>query len=251
MGADSSAWVVTFTPMPTPDLRLICCPYAGGSPELFRSWQDELAEGVQLLALRLPGRGRRIREAPYERWEPLLDDAFAALSPYLSQPHAFYGHSFGGRLLYRLGQLTAACWPGSTRRLFVSGCRSPNVEQRRPYLHQLSEADFRDALREMGGIPEEVLASKSIMASLLPVIRGEIRLAELWGGTGDAAAVTAPITALVGSEDHIDGWASMRDWPRFGGPGSEVLRVAGGHFFPHTNPRAVVDILNARLDAAR
>jgi medium-chain acyl-[acyl-carrier-protein] hydrolase len=246
MCAERADWMVTFKSRSSPSIRLICCPYAGGSPELFRNWQDGLDEGVELLALRLPGRGSRIRESLYRDWEPLLKDVFAALLPYLAEPHAFYGHSFGGRLLYNLAQLTTVKQPGATRRLFLSGCRSPNIPQRRPYLHEMPDEDFRNALRDMRSMPEEILASKAIMRSVLPVIRSEIRLAEIWGDPG-SVGIDIPITAIVGSEDHIDDRDSMRDWQQYGGEGSEVIEVPGDHFFLKTHQQVLIDIINARL----
>ncbi|WP_406464776.1 alpha/beta fold hydrolase [Streptomyces sp. NBC_01622] len=229
-------------------MTLICFPWAGGSPEVFRSWAGGLADGIELLAVRLPGRGPRIKEPPYENWELLLKDAAAALSPHLERPHALYGHSFGGRLAYELARLAATAHPGRTRRLFVSACRSPDTPQGRPHLHTLSDHELREALLHLGGMPPELLGDDRLMRLMLPTIRSEIRLAETWGGR-DGGGVEVPITAMCGRADHVDGRAGMARWSSFGGRGCELVDMPGGHFFPLTHRPHLLDVLNSRLGA--
>ena len=47
-----------------PRARLLCLPPAGAGAQFFRGWSDALPDGVEVLALRLPGRESRLREAP-------------------------------------------------------------------------------------------------------------------------------------------------------------------------------------------
>ena len=207
----------------TPRTRLICVPFAGGSPDLFRAWAGRLGDDLELLAVRLPGHGTRMMDRPYTSWAPLIEDTFAALEPYLAEPHFFYGHSFGGRLAYELCQRAAAPYPGMTSGLFLSACRSPDRPQNRPYMHEMSDAGFRSAVREMGGTPGEVLEHKALMRLLLPAIHSEIRLAELWTDR-HPRGVDAPIVAMYGRDDPIDGHASMRGWTSLQ---PDRLRTAG------------------------
>jgi surfactin synthase thioesterase subunit len=244
-------WVLTVNARSgDPRIRLICFPYAGGSPELFRAWADGLPDEVELLAVRLPGRGCRIREERYDRWGPLLVDTYTALAPYLREPHAFYGHSFGARLAYELTHLTQARHPGRTRWLFVSGCRSPSSPPARPYLHELPDSDFRAALREMGGTPAELLDSSPLLRLLLPTVYSEIRLAELWGDWHQKG-VSVPITAMYGRDDPLDTRASMRGWRDYSQRDSELVEMPGDHFFVETHHRMLLDVISSRLEVAR
>ena len=59
-------WVVRTKPRPR--LRLFCLPYAGGGAALFRLWADNLPAEIEACPIFLPGRERRMREAPYSRW---------------------------------------------------------------------------------------------------------------------------------------------------------------------------------------
>ncbi|QFG21350.1 thioesterase II family protein [Actinomadura sp. WMMB 499] len=228
-----------------PAVTLICVPYAGGNPALFRSWADALDDNVGLVAVRLPGRGSRIKEPSCADWATLLARASAALAPLLDAPHAFFGHSFGGRTAYELAHLAAAEHPGRTVRLFVSGCRSPN-RHRRPHLHPLPDAEFRAALRDMGGMPEDLLASEPLMRMLVPAVRSDLRLAELWDDRA-ATPLDVPLTVLYGRDDPIDPLAAMADWPAFGGRGCELVELPGAHFFVDSHRGLVLDVINERL----
>lgn len=246
---DTSRWIVRARPAPpgTPRVTLICLPYAGGSPNLFRSWAGCLPADVDLLSLRLPGHELRIGEQPYRVWQPLVDDAFSALSPYLREPHAFYGHSFGGRLAYELTRRAADAFPGRTLRLFLSGCRAPDWPQPEPYLHTLSDEHLREELRAMGGTPSEVLDDPRMMRLLLPVMRAEIRLAEQWGhSAARGSGLPVPITAVHGRDDPKDTGEATGGWRAFGAD-TELVELPGGHFFLHTHRAELLALIDDRL----
>jgi surfactin synthase thioesterase subunit len=247
VAARADKWVMTLKAATAePVSTLFCFPYAGGSPETFRAWCGGIADDVELLCVVLPGRGRRLKEPRYDQWQPLVDDVFEALSPYLNRRHAFYGHSFGGRLAYELSHLATAEYPGMTRRLFVSGCRSPDVPQLRPYMHRMTESDFRDAVAKMGGTPAELFEQEALMRLLLPTVRSEIHLAEIWDHR-HATGVDVPITAIYSLDDAIDSWRTMRGWQRFTKQHCELIEVPGGHFFVDSHPEYVTRIVNTRL----
>jgi medium-chain acyl-[acyl-carrier-protein] hydrolase len=232
-----------------PALALICLPYAGGNPALFRTWVDRMDEDIDLVAVRLPGRGARLGEPSCADWPTLLTNILDALAPFLDRPHAFFGHSFGGRLAYELACLAARRNPGRTQHLFVSGCRSPN-EPRRPYLHGLSETDFRLAVREMGGLPDELLANEPLMRLLSPAVRNDIRLAELWDDR-EPVPLAVPITVCYGRDDRLDSGPAMRGWPAFGTRECELVELPGGHFFLDTHRRELLDVITDRLGRIR
>ena len=111
----------------TPRMRLVCIPHAGGNPEIFLPWADGISDGVELLAVRLPGHGPRIADPPIDHWDALVADVLEGLENYLGEPHAFYGHCFGGRLAYELTHFTLALPRAQTKRLLMSTCRSPDT----------------------------------------------------------------------------------------------------------------------------
>jgi len=232
-----------------PGMRLICIPQAGGNPEIFLPWADGLSRDVELLAVRLPGHGPRIADPPIGDWDELLADVLDGLAGYLDEPHAFYGHCFGGRLAYELTHRALALGHPQPQRLFVSACRSPGTPQAGQRVHDLPDAEFIDALRQRGA-SDQVLQSKSIMRFVLPAVRNEIRMAELWTDR-HGAAVNTPITAIYGSDDVEEGRASMVGWQTFSAAGFELIKMQGGHYFFAHDPSPLLQLINARLDLAR
>jgi medium-chain acyl-[acyl-carrier-protein] hydrolase len=226
-----------------PAVTLICVPFAGGNPEIFSPWTQWLGTGIDLLAVRLPGHGRRMRETPFGTWDELVDDTIDALTPFLSGPHAFYGHCFGGRLAYELALRARA---PMTIRLFVSGCRSPDTPPAGPPVYQLPDAEFCEALARLGVAPAEVLGNAALMKILLPAVRGEIRLAEQWGDR-PGESLDVPITAMYGQEDQTGERQGMPGWSGFSTRGCEFVEIPGDHFFLQACPPLLRDTVNSRL----
>jgi len=244
--AQDNKWLMVINSGQHVRTRLICFPYDGGDPEQFRSWAAGLSDDIELVVLRLPGHGSRLDEVPYDQWAPLINDAFCALKPYLQEPHGFFGHSFGGRLAYEMAKLTQRHYPGQTRHLFISGCRSPDSVQALPHLHSLPAADFRQTLLTRGAAPAEILNNESWMQRFEPVIRSDLKLSELWPDQ-PAVRLDVPLTALYGSEDSIDTAASMMNWHEYTHREFELIEVAGGHFFVRSQRLRLLQIINTHL----
>jgi len=244
--AAKSKWLMVVNSGQPIRTRLICFPDAGADPELFRDWSRGLADHIELVTLRLPGHGSRLKETPYDQWAPLLEDAFPALEPYLNEPHAFYGHSFGGRIAYEMARLAQVHSPGLTRHLFISGCRSPDSQQTRPYLHTLPKDDFIQALTRLGVVPESVLHDSKLMRLFEPVLRSDLKLSELWSHCPDEG-LNIPLTALYGSDDSRDTAASMMNWREFTRREFELIEVLGNHDFLTSQRTRLLHIINTHL----
>lgn len=226
--------------------RLICFPDAGADPEQFRDWSAGLADHIELVTLRLPGHGSRLKETPYADWQPLLQDSFVALKPFLTEPHAFYGHKFGARLAYEMACFTQTQRSGLTQHLFISGCRSPDSQQSTPYLHTLPKDDFIQALINIGAAPASILQDKKLMQLLEPVMRSDYRLSELWSH-GPTPSLNIPLTALYGSDDTTDTAASMMGWRDFTCREFELIEVSGAHDFVTSQRTRMLQIINTHL----
>ena len=246
-GAVQARWCLVPRPVSAPRLRLICFAYAGGSADLFRNWVEHLTPDVELVAVRLPGRGMRLREPLYGEWPALVEDCASALAPYLGEPHALFGHSVGGRLAYEIAQrMRPVLPPGICRGLFIGGCRSPDSPQARPYLHELPEPAFRAALRTMGGTPTEVLEDERLMSLMLPIMRADMRLAELWGNW-HRTPLDVPLHVYYGHADPIDSEASVAGWRGFTTSGCELVGFDGAHFFLDSHRELLLAHMATRL----
>lgn len=230
--------------------QLLCLPFAGGGAQLFRSWQARMPAGVGVTGVRLPGREQRFRERPLDTWPAALAELMAAVAPEAARgPYAFFGHSLGARLAYELTHRLAAGGHRPPELLVVSACRAPGVPSRTAPMHSMDGPALTARLREMNGVPAEVLASSKMMALLEPVLRADLRLAETWEAS--PGRISAPILALCGEGDDIDPYEDMTDWRHHTTGGFAIESFPAGHFFLQDLEPAVVSAIAAHLPADR
>jgi len=227
-------------------IRLICFPQAGADPEQLRNWSAGLDEQVELVVVRLPGRGNRQGEAPYDDWPLLLADSFNALKPLLSRPHALFGHGLGGLLAYETAKRAQQRYPGQTRHLFIAGCRSPDSPPVRPLLHPLPALAFREAMLSLGATPVEMPRDEAGKRLYEVLLRSDLKLSESWYDESNDT-LDVPLTALYGSEDPLAPVNAMVNWREFTRREFELIEVAGNHFFIKSQRQRLLQIINTHL----
>ncbi|HWK89893.1 MAG TPA: thioesterase domain-containing protein, partial [Longimicrobium sp.] len=231
---------------PRARLRLFCLAHAGGGASAFRGWADALPPEVEVCLVQLPGRENRIREAPFDRLEPLVEALAEAVQPFLTLPFALFGHSNGALIGFELARtLRARGQPGPVH-LFASGRRAPDAGQLRAPTAHLPDIAFLDTLRELGGIPDALVEHPELLQLLLPTLRADVALNEAYVFT-DEAPLACPITGYAGDLDPRAAPAEMEGWARHTSAGFALRRFAGGHFFPQTHRAEVLRALSADL----
>jgi surfactin synthase thioesterase subunit len=133
-----------------------------------------------------------------------------------------------------------------TRRLFVSGSRSPDSPQPRPYLHQLSKADFRRALKTMGATPAAVLENEAVLSLMLPALQSDMRLAEIWRDW-HPTRLAIPLNVYYGHQDSVANLASMAGWSNYTCASCEFFGLDAGHFFLESNREELLDHMTMRM----
>jgi surfactin synthase thioesterase subunit len=108
-----------------PRLRLFCFPYAGGGASIYRTWPDDLPRDVEVCAIQLPGRERRLSEPPLRSLQKAVEILVGVMRPYLDLPFALFGHSMGALLAYEVARLTQTNEPHGTAAAFR--LRSPGA----------------------------------------------------------------------------------------------------------------------------
>lgn len=241
----TTRWLHYPAPRPGAGLRLVCLPHAGGGTAVFRNWAAELPPGIELVAVRLPGRESRLSEPAHQDWAALLGELHAELVANLEPPYALFGHSFGAMLSYELAQLGGPDGTGP-RRLVLAGCSAPGLPRPTPALAGLPAAELVSGLRRYGALPDELVNSESLLGLLLPMVRADLALAESWSSR-PARPVRVPLTVLSGLADPIAPTAQCQQWQRLATAGFEHHPLPGNHFFLHQQRSAVLALLAAEL----
>lgn len=241
-----STWFTSFgITRPQAPARLLCLPGSGSGAAQFRPWCAPLAH-VELHAAILPGRERRLQEAPIGNLAELLDRLLPAVAALADRPYFLLGHSMGALIAFELAHALAQRGLPLPRRLFVCGYRSPELPRRNRELHQLSDDDFIEALRGYGGTPEAVLSDRATMDLLLPMIRADFRLHETHQ-VRHGQPLPVPISAFAGDSDHLVAAADMAGWRNHSSRHFEMQHFPGGHFFVHEALEQVATALNRRI----
>jgi len=207
-------------------LRLFWFPHAGGGTAL----AGQVGDLPHVCPVRLPGRESRIAEASFERMKPLVEALADAIQPYLGQPFAFFGHSMGAAVAFELTRVLRRRAQPLPKLLIASAARAPQYRRNYKPPPAPSESQFLEELRQLEGIPTEVLDRPASMRAILPALKADAALYRDYVYTEDAP-LSCPIRAYGGREDpnirleHLDAWAEQTR-ASFG-----VRLFGGGHFY--------------------
>ncbi|MEW2566193.1 alpha/beta fold hydrolase [Streptomyces sp. NPDC047070] len=214
----------------TAPLRLVCLPYAGGTPSVYRNWAAYLGDDVHVVPVLLPGRGLRAKEAPYTVMGALVTDLTDALIEHeLVDDYALFGHSMGALLAYEVARELRDRGLSEPAHLFVSGSKAPHLYGDRRD-HTLSDAELRQLVRDLGGLGADDTIGGSYLERRLPVLRADLTVCETYRWA-PRRPLNCPMTAFSATRDPIAPAHEMEAW-RVHTRGS-LLRhhVEGDHFF--------------------
>jgi surfactin synthase thioesterase subunit len=233
----------------TQAVRLICVPYAGGGPMVFRSWTAALQGIADVVTVCLPGRAHRWAEAHYKDLPPLVNALADAVTALPAKPTVIFGHSLGALIGFELTRRLAQT-PYPPVLLVASACSPPSTLASRPdHAHTRSDDALIAELRRMGATPEHVLANDELMSLLLPTIRADFALSEGYR-YAPGPAVPTPVITLAGRQDPLAPPDTMRGWERETSWVRHV-KLDGGHMFLHSEEATVLAELRSGIRSVR
>jgi len=243
------SWIPSNGPAPTGLPRLFCFPYAGGSASLFRPWVKQLSPVAQVCPVQLPGRGDRINEAAFTDLRPLVGALVTALAPYLQGPFAFFGHSMGALIAFELVRKLRSEHGPLPVHLIVSGRRAPQLPQDRT-TYNLSDADFDDELRRIGGTGNDVVKDPEIMELMKPVLRADFQVCQDYKYSYQLP-LQCPMTVLGGTNDLDVTFEHLTAWREQTTGEFAVSVFPGNHFFIQSASSAVLQLVARDLSRYR
>jgi len=245
----SNPWYLTYLPRPDARLRLYCFACAGSGPSFFRGWPELLPPWIEVRAVRLPGRPGRHREAAFTDADQAVKGLLDGLAEELTGDYAFFGHSMGALLAYRM-----------TRELLASKATLPRLLAGASWPPQGAptssmpdpaddDADFAASCRRLGGVPDEMFDDPAILGLTLPLLRADFALCHSY--TYDPAPpLPLPVVALNGSEDSVIPPHLMTTWQEQSEDFRGLRLYPGGHFFVHDHAQEVTALLTELLAPA-
>jgi medium-chain acyl-[acyl-carrier-protein] hydrolase len=239
-------WFIRLRAQPQAKLRLFCFPYSGAGASLFYPWMDIMPGNVELIAVQYPGRENRIGEAPIQQLAPLLDHLVIAIQSYLDKPLAFFGHSLGALVAFELARMLAGENGLHLVHLFVSSCYAPQIPDPSEQIYALPEADFKEKLGGLNGMPAEVLGNKELMSLLLPILRADFEICETYRYQ-DASPLGCDLTAMGGLRDIHVPRRSLEAWQAQSTGAFTVRMFPGDHFYLNQDRMLLLQVIARTL----
>ena len=225
-----SSWITCPKPNSQAVLRLFCFPYAGGSASIFREWPTILPQEIEVCPVQLPGREERLLEKPFDRIEPLVQTLGEAIQLYLDKPFALFGYSMGSLLCFELARYLRAAGGPNPVHVLVASHRAPHLPDRHPQLYDLPQPEFLQKLRTLNGTSEEVLRHEELMQLLLPMLRADFALSEMYTySPGEPLA--CPLSAFGGLRDKEVNYSEIAAWEEHTSVAFTMRMFPGDHFF--------------------
>lgn len=216
-----------------PSLRLFCFPYAGGSSEVYRTWQRWFPEQIDLCLVHLPGRGKRLREQAFTRTMPLVKAIADRMPPEIDAPYALYGHSMGAIIAFELARELFRRHCARPQHLFVSGRRAPQCPRTEPTTFNLPHDEFIAELRRLNGTPREILENPELLELFMGLLRADFEIVDTYQ-YDPMEPLSCPITVYGGLYDKEVPVESCHAWQEQTSVSCNVKMVDGDHFFVRT-----------------
>jgi len=225
---------------PTSATRVFCFPHAGGGAGSFAEWPA--VAGITVCPVQPPGRAERFREPPHRSVESYADSLLAGLGHQFTGHYAFFGHSVGALVAYRLTRRLRALGATPPAHLFVSGRAAPHLPYTRPPLHDLPAAELVPHLRRMGGTPDVFLDDPALLDVFLPVLRADFTTNETYRHE-PGLPLPVPLTAFGGTEDPRADAEELHAWGALTSAAFAVHTYPGGHFYLESHAPSVLDMI--------
>ncbi|MCK4766729.1 MAG: thioesterase [Candidatus Aminicenantes bacterium] len=225
--------------------RLFCLPYAGGSASIYNKWKPYLTDDIELFAVELAGRGKRVYHPLYNSIDEAAADVYRIISAELNgSPFGLFGHSLGSLIAFELAhrlketEHQPAC-------VFFSGRGAPHVprgEDKELY-HTLPDNEFREKILELGGTPKEFFDHPELLEVFLPMLKNDFRIAETYESSEEVEPLDYNINVLVGKEEDTTA-EQIHGWKEHTNKVCSIHYVPGGHFFFNEETENAAAIIN-------
>jgi len=227
--------------------NLFCLPFAGGNKYSYRGFVDKAPGFLNMITLDYPGRGARMNEPLPADNEELVNDLYNQVSPLVNNgEYAIYGHSLGGLMAYLLTRKLIENGLNPPCHLFITGTTGPSaISRTEKKRHLLEKKEFFEEIRELDGMPEEILNNEELLFYFEPILRSDFKVSETYIHQ-DNPPLDIPVTVITGTEEDME-LADIQLWQKETSHQVDFKRMPGKHFFIFQHTYKIIEIISRKL----
>jgi medium-chain acyl-[acyl-carrier-protein] hydrolase len=242
-----NSWITCPKKQPNAKIRLFCLPFAGGGASLYRPWAAALAPEIEVCPIQPPGRENRYSEKVITDAYEMANAIAAQMLPFIDRPYAIFGHSMGALLSFEITKVLQSQKKRPPEILFLSAHRAAHLPRKRDPLHALPDSQFIESLKQYGGFPEEILNNQEFIDFILPTMRSDMTLCDLYTFKQSETPIMTPLEMYAGEDDREAGPSEMSAWSEHTSSESNLTTFKGGHFFLRTHSQEVLEKIAFRI----
>ena len=228
-------------------INLFCLPFAGGNKYSYQKYTEKAPSFLNIVPLEYPGRGARMKEALLSDADVLVEDLYSIIKKNADQvDYAIYGHSMGGLIGYLVARKLIENNHRPPLHLFITGTSGPSSPARSAKnRHLLPKDEFIQELKNLDGIPDEILQNDDLLSYIEPILRADFKACETYRYV-DNTALNIPFTVITGTDEEMD-TTDIQMWQKETEMEVDFRQIPGKHFFIFKYPRVIVDIISKKL----
>jgi pyochelin biosynthetic protein PchC len=236
--------------------NLVCFPFAGGGPSVYRDWPAAVPPWANVFAACLAGRERRLREPPISDLKPQVDELVQATTRLGNLPLVLFGHSLGAVLAAHVAQ-EVFTGPSSAV-LIVAASRSPwfvpvSMDERQESAGlELTDERLEFLVTQSLGIERAAIGERmwrEFLDLVRPALHADLAMAACQPYLKERS-LDCPIHVLYGTDDKGVTLETVAGWERLTTGPTSTIPIPGGHFFLRTNRLPVLDAVMSALQRA-
>ncbi len=224
---------------------IIFFPFAGASFYSYRAFEESTPHGIDILALEAPGRGKRISEDLISDIHLLVDDFYQQIVAHTHnyEKYYFFGHSLGAVLAFLVMKSLVNRGNKLPAKLVLSGKNPPHINAEIANRHLLSNSDFKQMIKNMGGTPKEVLENIELLEFFLPILRADFSLIDTAKFNIPIEKINTNTTILYGNSDKNTNIDILNEWDLYFTDKPNYVNFQGDHFFIYQHINTIFDII--------
>ncbi|TAL63170.1 MAG: polyketide synthase [Legionella sp.] len=250
----STIWLGNRKARKVPEMRLFCFPFGGGGATIYREWQQDFPDTIEICPIQLPGRENRMDEPAMHHLDSLVEILAHELQPLMNIPFAFFGHSFGSLIGFELARYLRRHQLAQPMHLFASAYPDPCQPSKSLHnliakLKQMNLDLFALNQEQLNAMSDEQLQTlalvfkdngivdysdermnKSIVQVLLPIFIGDMNIVKNYSYY-EEEALDIPITVFIGQQDTWVAPEDHRGWSKHSQQACQFHEFPSGHLF--------------------